>query len=457
MLFRYFSLAFLIIAPQIIMGAVIHIPGDYTTIQSGIDAAADYDTVVISNTTYYEHLTISKPLTLTGQSIYGTVIDGSGTGDIITITHDYVNIHLIEIRNAGSTINNEDDCDAAIEILYSDYCSITSCKIIDNPAAGLALTGSEHCKIRHCQFENNHFGIYFYEAGGFESPCENDFGNTIEHNHFYSNDRGINFEHTACTHHHTNTVAHNIFESNGYALTMIMSQENRIHSNLFKNSVGPAIILIMCSGGGESNLYYLNSFINNGTGYQALDYSQGSSYWYSYSVGNYWSDYDGIDANQDGIGDTPYDNIGDPPGMAIDYFPLMAMQDNDGDGLPDSVDNCPGNNYPLYNDRDFDGVGDHCDNCLFLYNPDQIDSDENGIGDACTTICGDASGDGVVNLIDILHLISYLYDNPRGVPPLSFVYSNVNSDSNINLLDILYLIEYLYGNPPGPEPDCPDS
>ncbi len=70
-------------------------------------------------------------------------------------------------------------------------------------------------------------------------------------------------------------------------------------------------------------------------------------------------------------------------------------------------------------------------------------------------VCGDANWDGNVNLLDILYLISYLYNNPPGDPPMPYDAGNVNSDGNINLLDILYLIQYLYDSPPGPEPNCP--
>lgn len=112
-------------------------------------------------------------------------------------------------------------------------------------------------------------------------------------------------------------------------------------------------------------------------------------------------------------------------------------------------------------DTDDDGYGDpghpenDCpvDNCPDVYNPDQVDSDSNGIGDACEEyMCGDASGDSNVNLLDILYLISYKYDNPPGPPPDYPAAADVNMDGNVNLLDILYLIAYLYGTPPGPEP-----
>ncbi len=69
--------------------------------------------------------------------------------------------------------------------------------------------------------------------------------------------------------------------------------------------------------------------------------------------------------------------------------------------------------------------------------------------------CGDASGDGIVNLLDILFMIHYLYDTPRGPAPDPIQAGDGNGDGSRNLLDILYLIAYLYNSPGGPAPLCP--
>jgi hypothetical protein len=80
--------------------------------------------------------------------------------------------------------------------------------------------------------------------------------------------------------------------------------------------------------------------------------------------------------------------------------PTSAPIDSDGDGIEDSLDNCPATPNPAQTDTDNDGLGDACDptpngdrdadgidnladNCPDTYNPDQADSNGNGIGDAC--------------------------------------------------------------------------
>ncbi len=67
-----------------------------------------------------------------------------------------------------------------------------------------------------------------------------------------------------------------------------------------------------------------------------------------------------------------------------------------------------------------------------------------------TYICGDASDDGQVNLLDITYLINYLYSG--GSPPVEPEAADVNNDGNINLMDVTWLIQYLYKD--GAEPVC---
>lgn len=68
-----------------------------------------------------------------------------------------------------------------------------------------------------------------------------------------------------------------------------------------------------------------------------------------------------------------------------------------------------------------------------------------------TAYCGDADGNGVVDLLDITYLINYIYRDGPAPDPIE--YADVNNSGNINILDVCYLIYYRYKN--GPLPDCP--
>jgi hypothetical protein len=80
----------------------------------------------------------------------------------------------------------------------------------------------------------------------------------------------------------------------------------------------------------------------------------------------------------------------------------ITLVDSDGDGIPDCQDNCPAIANPAQEDADLDGVGNVCDNCPTVPNPGQEDGDSDGIGDACEcTLLGDMDGVDGVNGADI--------------------------------------------------------
>ncbi|MCK5692541.1 MAG: hypothetical protein KAI08_06815, partial [Bacteroidales bacterium] len=49
---RYAIGAILLLIPIIAFPAILHVPGDHSTIQAAIDAASDGDTILIANGTY---------------------------------------------------------------------------------------------------------------------------------------------------------------------------------------------------------------------------------------------------------------------------------------------------------------------------------------------------------------------------------------------------------------------
>jgi hypothetical protein len=66
---------------------------------------------------------------------------------------------------------------------------------------------------------------------------------------------------------------------------------------------------------------------------------------------------------------------------------------------PEPSDGGVGQGVSAIADTDADGVLDTADNCLVVANADQTDSNADGQGDACE--CGDANGNGFIDVGDV--------------------------------------------------------
>jgi len=110
----FYTYSFLACSTLISAQQIIYVPDDYSTIQSAIYQSDDFDTIIISEGTYYENLLIrdktlfigSKYL-LTGDSSYisKTIIDGQNNSVIIRIDGD----GGAETTISGLTIQNGND------------------------------------------------------------------------------------------------------------------------------------------------------------------------------------------------------------------------------------------------------------------------------------------------------------------------------------------------------------
>ena len=296
---------------------IIRVPGDYPTIQDGIDAAAAGDTVMVAANHYYENLTINQQLSLIGEHRDHTIIDGSNTGDVIYIDADLVTVSNFTITGCG-----DNTVDAGIELAYCDNCEIELCRFTANHV-GFDLYFASGNIIRRCIFEENIYGIRFWED--IENPQQiNNYLNTIANNVFVNNSEiGIWFEHTLGTHHHSCKIFGNRIMDNNWGISMIMSMLNEIRYNHIENNVHKGIDHMICEGGGGQNVFHHNNFINNnGDSVQASNGGIGNDIWYDASTqeGNHWSNYTGPDDNGDGIGDIPMEIEGY---HAEDAYPLM--------------------------------------------------------------------------------------------------------------------------------------
>jgi C1A family cysteine protease len=123
--------------------------------------------------------------------------------------------------------------------------------------------------------------------------------------------------------------------------------------------------------------------------------------------------------------------------------------DQDGDGVPDSSDNCPTAYNPAQTDTDGDGLGDACDN----------DDDNDGFDDGQELYLGtdplddcpdgpsddawppDTKIDTMVNILDVVKFMPAML-SCNGAPSFDERY-DLNVDGCVNILDVVMLMPFL--------------
>jgi nitrous oxidase accessory protein NosD len=275
------------------------VPQDLTTIQGAINAAYDGDAILVSSGTYYEHLVVDKAVSLIGENTSNTIIDGNLTGNVINITANMATVSGFTIQNSGKMLPN-----AGI------YCGNgTDDHIIGNFITsnyfGIFLDSSSGNTINWNDIASNCFGIALERSCNCNSISEN---NITTNNNF-----GIMLEHF-CNY---NNVNENNITNNAFGIVLDYSSSNNSvnGNNVVINGEG-----ILFGADACANTIFHNNFIANAQ--QAHTNNSANSWDDGYpSGGNYWSDYNGADADGDGVGDTP--NTID--GCNQDKYPLMDI------------------------------------------------------------------------------------------------------------------------------------
>ena len=157
------------------MPITIHVPGDYATIQTGLNAAESMDTVLVAPGTYLENISFPpiNNIHLIGQ--YGseqTIIDGNASGSVMIFNNagaldSSTVIQGITIRNGGSVVRGGG---IALQI---DSPKFLDCIILDNVATnqggGVYAYQSdaifESCKILSNDAYSEGGGVYAEDCG----------------------------------------------------------------------------------------------------------------------------------------------------------------------------------------------------------------------------------------------------------------------------------------------------
>jgi hypothetical protein len=63
---------------------------------------------------------------------------------------------------------------------------------------------------------------------------------------------------------------------------------------------------------------------------------------------------------------------------------------------------------------------------------------------------GDANGDGIINIADVVFLVNYLFTGGPAPEPMEA--GDANCDGTVDIADAVYLVNYLFAG--GPPPSC---
>lgn len=331
--------------------------GHFQTIQAAIDAAHAGDKILVGEGTYTGNLILNKQIILEGINL--PVLRGAGTASVITIIADGCTVRGFVIEHSGGDLTREDsgvllksnrnvieDNDLR-DILYGIYLYSSSGNAlrrnrirgrpeldVGGRGAGLHLWNSPDNMIEDNSITEERDGIYVQSSNDnqirrnrvtrlrYGLHYMSSDRNVFEDNLFSNNIAGAAIMYSNKIELRRNAFIHNRgFSSFGILFqecNQLVAEENFIVDNatgIFmealrkttfrRNAIANNDLALQVFSNSDANVFTENNFVDNLSSLQLVGKST-TTKWSENGRGNYWSDYDGYDLNEDGRGDVPW-------------------------------------------------------------------------------------------------------------------------------------------------------
>jgi len=225
--------------------ATIVVPDDFLTIQEAINNAVEGDTVFVRSGIYYEHLVVNKTVSLAGEDVSTTIIDGNNTGHVVHIFSDYVNVTGFTIQNSGNI--HTPNLDAGVCLNRTTGCTVSKIRAINNGFSAISLIYSNENTIANNNLSSTGWGgIHLMGSSR----------NIVTGNKIAEKFGGING--------HVSSNYNNITENSITNSTYGMFYHASNHNNICGNNISDiAVEGIWLQDQVNSNLVAENNLVNN--------------------------------------------------------------------------------------------------------------------------------------------------------------------------------------------------